>query len=406
MRARRRPRRELPARHPRRDGLGFPVLQALNPRLVLCSISGFGQTGPYREWRAFDPIIQAISGISSVTGQADQPPLRCGAAVSDTTAALYGVIGILSALRARERTGQGDWVDVSMLDGSFFLLPDLVEFATGGGASARRGNSHPTVVPFNVYRARDGWFTMCAVAPREWQAVLRALGKPELAADPRFGEAAVNRRAHREDIDALIGEWAAGRTVAEAVETFQAHHVASGPVREVGDAIEDEHLLARQMVTALEHPLHGTVPGARGMGMPIKFQNHPAAFDRAAPALGAHNAEVYGRMLGLSGEELDALRANEVSNPRRHLEEGSMFHLIWYVIVGFIIGLIARALTPGIDQMGFIATTLVGIVGSLIGGLIGNLFRRPEPRLEVPSGGLHPVDRGRGRPPVVLRMLR
>jgi CoA:oxalate CoA-transferase len=293
-------------------GLGFPVLQALNPRLVLCSISGFGQTGPYREWRAFDPIIQAMSGISSVTGQADQPPLRCGAAVSDTTAALYGVIGILSALRARERTGHGDWVDVSMLDGSFFLLPDLVEFATGGGASARRGNSHPTVVPFNVYRARDGWFTMCAVAPREWQAVLRALGKPELAADPRFGEAAVSRRAHREDIDALIGEWAAGRTVAEAVETLQSHHVASGPVREVGDAIEDEHLLARQMVTALEHPLHGTVPGARGMGMPIKFQNHPAAFDQAAPALGAHNAEVYGRLLGLSGDELDALRANEV----------------------------------------------------------------------------------------------
>ncbi len=293
-------------------GLGFPVLQATNPRIVLCSISGFGQTGPYRDWRAFDPIIQAMSGISSVTGQPGQPPLRCGAAVSDTTAALYGVIGILSALRARERTGRGDWVDVSMLDGSFFLLPDLVEFATGGGQSERRGNSHPTVVPFNVYRARDGWFTMCAVAPREWQAVLRALGKPELDADPRFGSTPVNRRAHRAEIDALIGEWAAARTVAEAVETLQAHQVASGPVRDVGDAIEDEHLLAREMVMPLEHPVHGAVPGARGMGMPIKFRNHPASFDQGAPALGAHNDEVYGGLLALSAEEIATPRANDV----------------------------------------------------------------------------------------------
>ena len=293
-------------------GLAYSLLQSINPRLVLCSISGFGQTGPYREWRAFDPIIQAMSGISSVTGQPDQPPLRCGAAVSDTTASLYGVIGILSALRARERTGLGDWVDVSMLDGSFFLLPDLVEFATGGGESERRGNSHPTVVPFNVYRAQDGWFTMAAVAPREWQAVLRALGKPELEADPRFQPAAVSRRAHRQEIDELIGEWAAGRTVAEAVETLQAHHIASGPVRDVEQALADEHLLSRQMVMPLEHPEHGPVTGARGIGMPIKLQNHPGSFDTAAPALGAHNEEIYGRLLGLSAEELAALRVNEV----------------------------------------------------------------------------------------------
>ena len=131
-------------------GLGFPVLQAANPRLVLCSISGFGQSGPYREWRAFDPVVQAMSGISSVTGYADRPPVRAGATVSDSAAALYGVIGILAALRARERTGQGDWVDVAMLDGSFFLLPDLIEFVTAGGEPERRGNGHPTIVPFNT----------------------------------------------------------------------------------------------------------------------------------------------------------------------------------------------------------------------------------------------------------------
>jgi formyl-CoA transferase len=293
-------------------GLGFAVLQAANPRLVLCSISGFGQTGPYRDWRAFDPVVQAMSGISSVTGYADRPPVRCGASVSDTSAALYAVIGVLAALRARERTGRGDWVDVSMLDGSFFLLPDVLEFATGGGEPERRGNGHQGTVPFNVYRARDGWITLCAVAPREWLAVLRAMGRPELASDPRFDPAAVSRRQHREEIDALVQDWVGRRTAEEAVETLQAHHVASGPVRDLHEALDDEQLRAREMVVPLAHPTHGPIPGALGAGMPIKFANHEAAFDEPAPALGAHNAEVYGRLLGLGGDDLDALRAQGV----------------------------------------------------------------------------------------------
>ena len=182
-------------------GLGFPVLQAANPRLVLCSISGFGQSGPCREWRAFDPVIQAMSGISSATGHADGPPVRAGAAVSDTAASLYGVIGILAALRARERTGMGDWVDVAMLDGSLFLLPDLLEFVTAGGEPARRGNGHPSIVPFNTYRARDGWIALCAVAAREWHDLLRALGRAGAgdgsALRPRGGEPARASRGDR-----------------------------------------------------------------------------------------------------------------------------------------------------------------------------------------------------------------
>jgi len=229
-----------------------------------------------------------------------------------TSASLFGVIGILSALRARERTGRGDWVDVSMLDGSFFLLPDILEFAAAGVDLERRGNGHQGTVPFNVYRTQDGWITVCAVAPREWHNVLRALGRPELASDPRFDPAAVSRRAHREEIDALVQEWTAERTTAEAVEVLQAHHVAAGPVRDVRDAVDDEHLLSREMIVPLEHPTYGEIPGAVGAGMPIKFVNHPAAFDRPAPALGAHNAEVYGRLLGLTSADLDALSAQGV----------------------------------------------------------------------------------------------
>jgi crotonobetainyl-CoA:carnitine CoA-transferase CaiB-like acyl-CoA transferase len=183
---------------------------------------------------------------------------------------------------------------------------------TSGGEPERRGNGHPTTVPFNVYRARDGWITLCAVAPREWQDLLRAMGRPELATDPRFDPAAVSRRAHREEIDALVQDWVGQHTVEDAVQILQAHHVASGPVRDLRECLDDEHLQAREMVVPLEHPMHGPVSGARGFGMPIKFLNHRAAFDQPAPALGAHNAEVYGRLLGLSATDLQALRAEGV----------------------------------------------------------------------------------------------
>ncbi len=293
-------------------GLGFPALEAVNPRMILCSISGFGQKSPYRDWRAFDPIVQAMSGVSSVTGYPDRPPVRCGAAISDTSASLYGVIGILSALRARERTGQGDWIDVSMLDGTFFLLAEVLEFVTAGVSPERRGNGHPGTVPFNVYRARDGWITVCAVTADEWRGVLASLGRAELASDPRFDMDPAHRHAHREEIDALVQEWAERHTVTEAIAILQKHHVPAGPVFDLPEVFDDAHMRERQMVVPLEHPTRGAVPGARGAGMPIKFARHAAAFDGTAPALGAHNADIYGRLLGLGAAELEKLSADGV----------------------------------------------------------------------------------------------
>jgi crotonobetainyl-CoA:carnitine CoA-transferase CaiB-like acyl-CoA transferase len=198
-----------------------------------------------------------------------------------------------------------------MLDGSFFLLADVLEFATAGLDVARLGNGHQSTVPFNTYRARDGWVTLCAVTDGEWHHLLRALGRPELLADPRFEPSMASRRTHREAIDALVQGWVGERTVADVVEILQAHQVAAGPVRDLGQAFEDEHLRAREMVVPLSHPTRGPVPGARGAGMPIKFLNHPAGFDGPAPAIGAHNAEVYGR-LGLTPADLDTLQTDGV----------------------------------------------------------------------------------------------
>jgi crotonobetainyl-CoA:carnitine CoA-transferase CaiB-like acyl-CoA transferase len=293
-------------------GLGFAVLRGLNPRLVLCSISGFGQDGPRRDWRAYDPIIQAMSGIVAQTGETDGPPLRAGALVSDTTAALYAVIGILAALRARETTGQGDWVDVSMQDGSFFLMPDALEFLAAGLKPRRTGNTHPAGAPFNVFRAADGWVSVCAVTERDRENALAAVGRPELARDPRFaGGPAIGAQARRA-LDDLVGAWIASRPVLEAVRVFQAHRVPASPVPGVDELVEDEHLHAREMVVDLEHPTRGRVPGARALGMPIKFRQHPARFVAPAPALGADTEEVLGRLLGLDRAALDALRARGV----------------------------------------------------------------------------------------------
>ena len=293
-------------------GIGFPILQAWNPRLILCSISGFGQQGPYREWRAFDPIIQAMSGISAVTGYPDRPPVRCGVSISDTAASLYAVIGILSALRLRETTGQGEWVDVSMQDGSFFLLAEVLEFLEAGVIPERLGNAHLGVAPFNVYRAADGYVTLCAVTARDWQNVLAALERGELAQDPRFDASPLSRREHREEIDALLQQWIGERSMAEAIEILQAHQVPAGPVLTPPELLKDDHLLAREMVVAISHPTHGPMPGVKGAGMPIKFSRHPLAFDQPAPTLGAHNREIYGRLLGLDDARLKGLKENGV----------------------------------------------------------------------------------------------
>ena len=292
-------------------GIGFPVLQSQNPSLILCSISGFGQRGPYREWRAYDPIIQAMSGISSVTGYPDRPPVRCGAAVSDTTAPLFAVIGILSALRLREKTGQGEWVDISMQDCSLFLLPELLEFLAGGVVPERMGNAHNGVVPFNTYKARDGYVALCVVTAREWESLLAALGREDLAGDPRFGDL-LGRRQHRDEIDGMVQEWVEKRTVAEVVEIFQANRVPAGPVLSLPELLRDEHLAAREMFVELAHPDHGPLPGVKGFGTPIKLTRHPLAAAGSAPALGAHNAEIYGRLLDIDAAGLSELQARGV----------------------------------------------------------------------------------------------
>ncbi|HXG18027.1 MAG TPA: CoA transferase [Methylomirabilota bacterium] len=294
-----------------RMGLAYSVLQSRNPRLILCSISGFGQTGPRRAWRAYDPIIQAAAGIVSITGYADRPPVRAGAAISDTTTPLVGVIGVLAALQLREKTGKGEWVDISMQDSSFFLLPEIIEFMLAGDEPQRLANAHVSGAPFNIYEAKDGYVSICAASAPDWRKLVTALGKPELEKDPRFSNV-LKRREHREEVDAIIQAWVSQHTVAEAVAYLQQRGVPAGPILTPQELMTDEHLAARNMVIDLEHPLHGPIPGAKALGIPVKFVNNPVQFDQPAPALGQHNEEIYERFLGLDRVKLAELREQGV----------------------------------------------------------------------------------------------
>ena len=292
-------------------GLDYETLHACNPRIILCSISGFGQNGPRRNWRAYDPIIQAASGINSVTGFSDHPPARCGAAISDTTAPLFALIGILSALQLREKTGRGEWVDTSMQDGTFFLLPDLIEHMAAGLTPERRGNTHPGGVPFNVYQARDGYVSICAVSAQNWKSLLGALNREDLLDDPRFTNLQ-QRMKYRDDVDAVVQAWIEQHTVDEAVAHLQQCEVPAGPVLSPAELVEDAHLIERDMVVDVPHPRHGALSGVKGFGMPIKFVGKSFGFDQPCPEVGQHNEEVYRGLLELDPASLEELRGQGV----------------------------------------------------------------------------------------------
>jgi crotonobetainyl-CoA:carnitine CoA-transferase CaiB-like acyl-CoA transferase len=196
---------------------------------------------------------------------------------------------------------------MSMQDGSFFLLPEIIEFLAAGDEPQRLANAHVSGAPFNVYHAKDGHVSLCAVTQNDWQKLLGAIGRPELKDDSRFANL-IRRRDHREVIDQIVQEWVGQRTVAEAVEHLQKSQVPAAPVLSPTDLLRDEHIRARGMVVDMQLPRGGSIPGVKGIGMPIKFTRNPVTFDRPAPAVGEHNEELYGRLLGMDQSQVRALK--------------------------------------------------------------------------------------------------
>jgi len=287
-----------------RLGIGYGELKKIKPEIIFCSISGFGQDGPYKNLPAFDPVVQGMSGVMEVTGYPENPPVRMGLAGGDQVAALYLVIGLLAALRYREKTGQGQAVDISMMDSLFSLLFDeALDVYVDRGIPIRTGNRRLRLTPFNSYRAKDGYVVICTGSDVHWSNLLKAMGREDLLEDPRYKTQDL-RMKNADEVDALVERWTTGKEKREAVEILRKNGIASGIVATIPEVLQDPQLNFRGMVTDLLHPEFGKVEGAVGHGVPIKLSESAGGFDRPGPYLGAHNEEIYCGWLGRSPEDL------------------------------------------------------------------------------------------------------
>jgi len=287
-----------------RLGLGYQELRKIKPSLVYCSISGFGQTGPYRERGCFDLVAQGMSGLMSVTGMPDGPPVKVGVPITDLTAGMYGAYGILSAYIHRLRTGEGQLVDTSLLEAgiAYTFWESSVYFATGE-VPGPLGSAHRMSAPYQAFRTKDGYINIGGATQPTWERLCCAIGREELVADPRF--ATSGDRKHREkELAALLGETFCQETTGHWVEVLEAAGVPSGPINDLRQVYSDPHVQAREMLVELEDPDLGTL---KNIGIPVKLSLTPGRIRRRAPNLGEHTREVL-LQAGYSDQDVARLR--------------------------------------------------------------------------------------------------
>jgi len=284
-------------------GLGYDVLKALNPRLVYCAVSGYGRTGPYADKGGFDLIAQGFAGIMSITGEPGRPPAKSGTSIADINAGILAALGIVSALLARSTTGQGQVVETSLMEAAIqqTYWHASIFFATGVNPGAT-GSAHLLTAPYQAFPTKDGWINVGGANQANWERIVKVIGAPALAADPRFRTNA-DRMKNLDALVALIGERLRAKTSAEWLSAFDAEGVPAGPVNRVGDMLSDPQVLARDMVVEVDHPTAGRV---KALGNPIKFSATPGEVRRAAPLLGQHTREVL-EELGYSAAEISSL---------------------------------------------------------------------------------------------------
>ncbi len=296
-----------------RFGLGYAVLAAANPRIILCSISGFGQSGPMASAPAYDIVAQALGGTMSITGPADGDPTRCGVSIGDLAAALYGVIAILSALRLRDRTGHGRHLDVAMLDCQVALLEDaLARYSATGKVPRPLGSRHPSITPFQQFRASDGYFVAGAGNESLWERFCDAVGLAELKRDPRF-KLNADRTAHHADLEEVLNRHFATAGRGHWLAVLGEAGVPCAPIADVAEVTRNPHLEARGMILRALHPtFNGLIVPGSPLKTAIRAGDAPAIPDTRAPALGEHTDRVLREIAGYSPEKIAALRDSGV----------------------------------------------------------------------------------------------
>ena len=293
-----------------RLGVGYQHARSVNPRIVYTSISGFGADVTGQDGRAYDLITQALSGLTMVSGAAEQGPVRFGLPMGDLAAPLFAVMGTLAALvRARE-TGIGQHVDVSMLGALTALVAvEPWQAYDAVGMPSRTGNYLNRLAPFGVFEASDGNVAICAANDKFFARLPAAIGRPELLADERYAHRA-RRAANADGIHAIVADWARDQTVAEITKQLTEAGIPVAPVRTPQQAVSDQRVVGRGETVPLAHPAYGAVAGLLGSGTPWTFSESTAGLERPAPQLGQDNADVYGRLLGYPPAQLAAMAAD------------------------------------------------------------------------------------------------
>jgi crotonobetainyl-CoA:carnitine CoA-transferase CaiB-like acyl-CoA transferase len=292
-----------------RLGVGYEFSRAQNPRIIYCSISGFGASQTSGTGKAMDAIIQALSGLMMTSGAPGDPPVRVGVPFADLLAPVFAVTGILAALRQRDLTGTGQRVDVSMLGVlSSMVAAEPFDLLEACGIPQRTGRMVPRLAPFGIFQSADGYVAICAPTENFARGVFAAMNRPDLAADPRF----VTRDARVENVDALnacLEDFTRSMPSDQVVELFERHGVPAAPVRSPAEAVRDPRVIERGETVPLDHPRFGRVADVIGPGVPILFSGSGTPVTRPAPGLGQDNTLVYGSWLGYDDARIERLRA-------------------------------------------------------------------------------------------------
>jgi crotonobetainyl-CoA:carnitine CoA-transferase CaiB-like acyl-CoA transferase len=285
----------------RRLGLDYETVARSNPKIIYASISGFGQSGPYSQRPAFDTVIQAMSGMMSITGEENGPPTRVGMSISDIGGSLFGTIGILAALADRAVTGRGAQIDVAMFDAQIALLENAVARCLNVGEQPRRlGSRHPLIAPFQAFPTHDAPIVVCVDTEAQWKRFCKAIDRRDLIANPLFADGNARARHHAE-LEAQLSRALTKRTRAEWLDLFEAAEVPAGPINDIPTALKDPHLAARGMI-------HRLSEGAF-VSQPIRFSGYSELPDEPAPTLGEHTDAVLAAC-GYSPEEISAMRTD------------------------------------------------------------------------------------------------
>ncbi len=285
-------------------GIGYATVSARNPRVIYCSISGYGADGPFAGRPGLDNIIQGFSGLMSVTGFEGGEPVRVGIPIADLLTGLYGAYGVLAALQARERTGRGQVVETSLLESMVGTLGfQAVRYLNGGDVPPPAGNHHPINAPYGLFKTRDGYVTIGATGDKRWRAFCEVIGAPEFLEDPRFATNG-GRHEHRLELAELIGEKLQAHTSDEWEAILNDAGIPCGPVYRMDQSLEHPQVLQREMVVERQHPTAGPL---RLLGLPVKLAETPGAVHRVPPLLGQHTDEVLNE-IGLDATEIARLR--------------------------------------------------------------------------------------------------